>query len=220
MAAVWFLRDRTGLTDAYLGFVAGIVLWGWHEVLFLLGFVSGPRRTPCPPGLSPAARFKASAEAILYHECGIALHAIAIVALSIGAPNSIAALTYLLLWAMRISAKLLVFFGAPNLSDDFLPHHLRYLSTYFRKVPHLPASISALMITTAAAISMVLMVLDAVPGQFAHTVLVLLTTLSALALFEHVALVVRIPDRLLFSWIVRAGSHQQKSSIPAGRVGS
>lgn len=220
MVGVYWLRDRTGLADAYLGFFVGVVLWGWHEVLFLLGFVSGPRRTPCPPGLSPLARFKASTEAILHHECGIAIHALVIVGLSVGAPNSVAALTFLIFWGMRVSAKLLVFFGAPNLSDDFLPVHLRYLTTYFRKEPHLPSAVSALLITAAAAASMVFMVRDADPGMFAHTVLVLLTTLTTLALFEHVALVVRLPDRLLFSWILRPSQEEPKTTLSTGRTTS
>lgn len=218
MAGVWLLRERTGPTDAYLGFLVGMALWGWHEVLFLLGFVSGPRRTPCPPGLSPARRFRASTEAVLHHEVAIAAHAVAIGALSYGAENSVAALTYFLLWAMRISAKLLVFFGAPNLSDDFLPLHLKYLTTYFGREVHAPSAICALTITAAAALSMVLMVLDAPPGVFAHTALVLLTTLSALALFEHIALVIRVPDRILFSWIPRQAPSELKTSLKTGRT--
>ena len=218
MVAVVLLREETGIAAAYAGFVVGLLLWGWHEIMFLLGFVSGPRRTPCPPGLSPIERFWASTQTISHHETGIAVHAVVLVVLSIGASNAVPAITYLLLWAMRVSAKLLVFFGAPNIPADFLPPHLRYLSSYFRKEPHPPAALSALFITSGAAVSMALMVREAVPGLFAHTVLVLLTTLAGLAVFEHIALVVRLPDRALFSWALRPGSGAPESDITSGRT--
>ena len=59
-AALILLRDRTGVLDAYLGFLAGLALWAWHETLFLLGYISGPRRTPCPKDLPMGPRFLAA----------------------------------------------------------------------------------------------------------------------------------------------------------------
>ena len=34
---------------AYAGFAAAIVIWGWHEMSFLMGAVAGPNRAECPP---------------------------------------------------------------------------------------------------------------------------------------------------------------------------
>lgn len=212
------LREETTVAGAYLGFLVGLMLWAWHEVMFLLGFVSGPRKTPCPPGLSPAKRFWVSTQAILHHEIGIAAHALVIALLSIGASNAAPAVTFCVLWAMKVSAKLLVFFGAPNIPEEFLPPHLRYLGSYFAKTPHPPAALCALGITSAAAISMVFMVRAAMPGDFAHTILVLLTTLTGLAVLEHVALVVRLPDRALFSWALRPARGAPDSDVTPGRT--
>ncbi|MCU0699892.1 MAG: DUF3623 domain-containing protein [Myxococcaceae bacterium] len=33
----------------WLGFVSALLVWGWHELAFLLGIVTGPNRAPCPP---------------------------------------------------------------------------------------------------------------------------------------------------------------------------
>lgn len=215
--ATLFIRSETEPLFAYLGFFLGLVAWGWHETLFLLGFVSGPRKTPCPPGLSTRQRFWVSTETILHHEVSIAVHAVVLALISIGADNIVAALTFFVLWAMRISAKLLVFFGAPNIPEHFLPNQLRYLGSYFRRTQSRRAALASLGITTAMAVSMGFMVADAVPGAFPHTVLLLLTSLVVLAVIEHLALVVRIPDQALWSWAIRPSAHTNNPEIVTGR---
>lgn len=201
------LRGETGTAAAYIGFALGIVSWGWHEVMFLLGFVSGPRKGPCPPNLSIKDRFLASAEAVLHHEAGILLHAVVLTLCCLGAENWVAAYTFYVLWGMRISAKLLVFFGAPNVADHFLPSHIAYLGTYFRKSANGPAAVIALTATSAAVVTLAALAGDASPGAFSHAVLLLLTTLGGLAVIEHIALVVRLPDEALWGWVTKpAGS--------------
>jgi putative photosynthetic complex assembly protein 2 len=203
-AGVFLLRDETGLAGAYLGFVLGLIAWGWHETLFLLGFVSGPRRTICPPGLSGNGRFKASVEAILHHEVGIALHAVLLGLISIGAENMVATFTFMLLWAMRLSAKLLVFFGAPNIPEHFLPQRIRYLGSYFKKTNNPAAALCALSFTLAIALGIIAVAQAAPAGGFEQTACILLATLAGLAVFEHLALVIRLPDQSLWSWALRA----------------
>ena len=46
--------------------------------------------------------------------------------------NQVGLWTFVILWAMRQSAKLNVFLGVRNLSEEFLPEHLRYLETSLR----------------------------------------------------------------------------------------
>lgn len=210
------LRQETGVAAAYWGFFLGVISWGWHEVMLLLGFVSGPRKTPCPPDLPFGQRFRASAQAILHHEAGIVVHAGLLALLSIGASNMAAALTFYVLWAMRISAKLLVFFGAPNVAEHFLPAPVRYLGSYFRKTSNPAAALVALAATSSLTIVMAMMVQNAVPGAFWHTLLLLLTTLASLAVIEHVALVVRVPDQVLWSWAIRSPCEQQETSTTQG----
>ena len=38
----------TSTSAAYIGFICAIAIWGWNEIAFLMGGVTGPRRSPCP----------------------------------------------------------------------------------------------------------------------------------------------------------------------------
>ena len=39
----------TTVAGAYCGFTCALLVWAWQEIGFLLGYVTGSRRTPCPP---------------------------------------------------------------------------------------------------------------------------------------------------------------------------
>ncbi|MEL6566991.1 MAG: putative photosynthetic complex assembly protein PuhE [Pseudomonadota bacterium] len=198
--ALLALKDETSTLAAYGGFLAGIAIWAWHEALFLTGYLAGPRRTPCPDGLSTWRRFLASAEVVIHHELAIAAHAVLLVALSWGAANPIAVWTFLLLWGMRLNAKFVVFLGAPNISDEFLPSHLTYLSTYFGKrrvTAFFPVFIT---LATAAATALTYSSLLQPAGSGLATGLMLIAALAWLAVLEHWALVLPIPDGALWRW--------------------
>lgn len=202
-AATYLLRDNVGLAAAYGGFAAGILSWAWHEVMFLLGYISGPNKRPCPPNLSNWPRFVASTRTLIYHELAIAVHAGLIVLITAGAANKIAAWTFLLLWGMRLSAKLIVFFGAPNIADGFLPAHLGYLKTYFAKRSismFTPIAMSVVTVATA----LVLYQASLAPlGSFHSAAWLLVGALATLAVFEHLALLMPLPDQALWGWAVK-----------------
>jgi 5-aminolevulinate synthase len=68
------------------------------------------------------------------------------------AANPVALWTYLILWGMRLSAKLNLFLGAPNVAEEFLPDRMYYLTTYFSKRPMnglFPVSVTAGTLLTA-----------------------------------------------------------------------
>ena len=197
------LRSDTSVASAYLGFTFGVLLWAWHEVMFLLGYIGGSRKGPCPPNLSIMSRFVASTQVIIHHELLIAAHAVLITALSWGAENQFGALTFYLLWAMRLSTKLVVFFGAPNISDHFLPPHLQYLSTYFHKKPNnvfFPVAFAASVVITGA---LAYGAYVSPAGGFASVGFLLLASLASLAVIEHLALVLPLPDAALWAWATR-----------------
>ena len=49
------------------------------------------------------------------------------------ADNRVGLWTFLVLFAARISAKLNVYLGVPNLSDELMPEPVRHLKSYFAK---------------------------------------------------------------------------------------
>jgi len=199
---VLHLREMDTVAGAYAGFACGIILWAWHESMFLFGYISGPRKTPCPPDLKIWPRFVVSTEAVIHHELAIAAHGFLILPLSIGAPNSIAAMTFFLLWGMRLSSKMIVFLGAPNVSDHMLPPHLSYLSTYFNKRQATALFPIFIALVTGVAFTLAYVGLTEPAGAFTATGLLLLATLASLAVIEHLALVLPVPDAVLWAWAI------------------
>jgi putative photosynthetic complex assembly protein 2 len=216
------LRENNSVLGMYAGFLVGIAMWAWHEAMLLFGYISGPRRSDCPTGLNSWERFKVSTQTVIHHEVLIALHAALIIWLSMAGANQVAAATFVLLWGMRISAKLLIFFGAPNASHHFLPMHLKYLSTYFNTRRRTRAFPIFLVLTGAVACLLLYNGLIHQAGTVDAIASLLLGTLALLAVFEHVALILPIPDQRLWAWAVRkqvtVEPKQQKDTLEYGRT--
>ncbi len=198
LAALWLVRDDSSSFGAYVAFTAALALWGWNETAFLIGAVTGPRRTACPPHLQGWPRFVEAARMILWHELAIAAGFALLVLATWGGANQLGAQVYLLLWAMRLSAKLNIFLGVPYAPLSFLPDHLRYLASGFRtRAMNLlfPVVVTA---STALCALLVVWALDASAG--AATGYALLATLLALAILEHWFLVLPLPSERLWAW--------------------
>lgn len=99
------------VANAYCAFTCALLVWGWHELSFLSGWVTGPRKTALPTGLSGWPRFVESVRAILWHELAIIAVGLAVVTVTWGQPNQVGTQTFLVLWVMRTSAKLNLFLG-------------------------------------------------------------------------------------------------------------
>ncbi len=106
---------------AYLSFACALAVWGWHELMFLLGKISGPRKIGCPQGVRGWTRFRFAAATVIHHEIALALTLLAIAAFTWNRPNQTGALTFLVLWIMRLSAKLNLFLGVRNFTEEFDP---------------------------------------------------------------------------------------------------
>ncbi len=204
----------TGIGAAYAGFVCGVLVWGWQEMSFLTGTLTGPRRHACPDGCAGWRHFGHAIQAILYHELAIIAGAILVVALTWGQPNRIGTWTYLLLWGMRASAKLNLFFGVRNLGAELLPPHLQYLRSFFRRKPMnllFPLSVSAATIA-----ALLLGQAATAPGAMPFDVagLSLLAGMAMLGLLEHWLLVLPLPVEAMWSWGVRPQAAAHDGSRP------
>jgi putative photosynthetic complex assembly protein 2 len=198
---------------AYVAFTCGILVWGWHEMSFLMGLVTGPRKAACPEGCRGPRHVAHAIAAILYHELAIAATAPLLVVLTWGGPNQVGTWTFLILWWMRLSTKLNVFLGVPNPSEELLPDALRYLARYFTKKPMnalFPVSITA---ATAATMLVVQSALAPDASAFEVAGASLLGTLTALGLLEHWFLVLPLPTTAL--WRVSLGSRGLEPSPPS-----
>jgi len=191
--------DTTTL-GAYCAFTSALLVWAWHEMSFLTGFVTGPRDVPCPPDSKGWQRFAYAAQTLLYHEVAILLTAALLVVLTWGAPNQIGVWTFLVLWVLRLSAKFNVFLGVPNLTEEFLPDNLAFLKSYFRKRPMnllFPVSIT---VSTVVTWLLFQEASHADASGFVIAGYTMLTALMALAVLEHWFLVLPLPVGALWSW--------------------
>jgi putative photosynthetic complex assembly protein 2 len=190
----------TSVAGAYWAFTFALLAWGWNEMGFLMGVITGPRDTPCPEGATGWRRLVYATQTVIHHEIAIAFTAFAIMVATAGGENQAALWTFVLLWVMRLSAKINVYLGVPNITEEFLPPHLKYLKTYFRTRPMnamFPVSVTGATVLTAY-----LGMRTVAPGvtPFEATMFALLTTLSALALIEHWFMVLPIPATALWQW--------------------
>lgn len=192
------------VNGAYVAFTWAVAAWGWVEMSFLLGYVTGPRRTPCPPDAVGWRRFATAVEVILHHELAIVALAATVIAATWGGANQVGAWTFLVLWAMRQSAKLNLFLGVRNLNEHFLPPHLGYLQSYFRR--RRMNLLFPLSVTAATALAVIIWerALAAEAGAFGTAGLALVGTLLTLAILEHWFLVLPLPSEVLWSWGLRS----------------
>jgi putative photosynthetic complex assembly protein 2 len=187
---------------AYTAFTCAIAFWGWLEMSFLMGFITGPRKHACLERCSGWSHFLHACEAIIFNELATLAGALAILAATRHAPNQVAMGTYVILWVMRLSAKFNLFLGVPNLGERFLPPHLQYLKSFFRKRPMnilFPVSV------TVSTIGVVLLVQRylAAADPFRTTAYALMASLLALAVLEHWFMVIPLPSEKMWKWAMR-----------------
>lgn len=207
-------------SGAYLSFSYGLLAWAWQEMGFLMGFMTGPRRTSCPTGCSNWRRARYATEAIAYHELGLITSVLIVFALTWDAPNQVGAWTFFILWAMRLSAKLNVFLGVRNLNAEFLPEHLAYLQSYFSE-----KAMNALFPISVGVSSVVAFYLwqqagAAGPDAFQATGFSLLAALLTLAIVEHWLLVLPLPGAALWDWGLRSRSQPPPDRALAATLAS
>lgn len=209
---LWSSATDTTVAGAYVAFTSALLVWGWHEVAFLLGYVTGPRTTPELKAASTRAPLSAAIEAIIYHEFAIALTAALIVIVTADAANQTGVWTFCILWLARLSTKLNIYLGVPNHTEQFLPKHLKYIATYFCRRPMnllFPVTVTATTLVTALLINQALQP-DALPFEIAGYVF--LATLMALAVLEHWFLVLPIPSAELWTWGLRSRDASERQT--------
>ncbi|WP_373505613.1 putative photosynthetic complex assembly protein PuhE [Aestuariivirga sp.] len=212
--AMWSTADDTSRWAAYVSFSGGLLAWGWQEISLYTGFVTGPRKTRCAAGCSGWRHFGHAIQVNLWHEIAIILVAIAIAAMTWESANQWGLWTYLLLWSLHLSARLNVFLGVRNVSEEFVPAHMEVLKSFLTRKPMnllFPFSV------TAATIGAVLLFGEAFSAEADHHVTgySLLAALMALAVVEHWFLMLPLPVEKLWHWSLPARRNAAKSRKPA-----
>ncbi|QFU10267.1 hypothetical protein PARPLA_00168 [Rhodobacteraceae bacterium THAF1] len=184
---------------AYGAFFSALAIWGWIELAFLTGWITGPHSVAMPFCVNDAQRFRAAWGALMWHELLLFAGLVGLFALTWNAPNTLAFWTYAVLFAARISAKMNIFFGVPRINVEFLPRPLQHLPSYFRQGPVSWLFPVSILMLTAAVFCWIERIWMTGEVGFA-----LLAALTGLALIEHWLMVVPLPDAKLWRWAMPA----------------
>ena len=192
---------NNSVAGAYVGFLSALALWGWIELAFLTGVITGPVRQPLKAGVREWERFIRAWGTIAYHEMLLAFTLLAMIAASYGADNKFGMWTFAVLFAARVSAKLNLYLGVRKINVEFIPEHLNHLPSHFRIARMnwlFPISITGLSFALACFLERIW----AVEMQADIVGFALLSALTALALLEHWFMVLPLPDEKLWRWML------------------
>jgi putative photosynthetic complex assembly protein 2 len=205
------------VAGAYAAFTYGVLVWGWHEMAFFMGFLTGPRKVACPNHCHGWHHFTHGVEACIDHELAILGTAGAVIWATWGAPNHVGLWTFMILWGARLSAKLNVFLGVLNLGEAFVPKHLRYLISFMARRPMnalMPISLIGGSLITIGLFNKVHAPGVHAYGQAGYT---FLAVMMALAVLEHAMLVLPLPFTALWGWWLRQ-VRPEPEPPPEGRL--
>lgn len=199
----------------YIAFLSALAIWGWIELAFLSGIITGPNVFSCPEHAPEWERFLRAFGTIAYHEMLLAAATLVLGLIAWGEANHFGFLTFAVLFVARISAKLNLFFGVANINTEFLPTPLAHLPSHFRRRAmngFFPVSVTALCF--AAGCWMERLLAASTPGL--QTGYALLTALTLLALLEHWFMVLPLPDQKLWRWMIDPPAPKTKAPPHAG----
>lgn len=200
-AGLGLTLEKATVPGTYAAFLSALALWGWIELAFLSGVITGPNTDPSPPFIRGWARFWQATLTILWHELAL-IAALALLAyVGWHAANPFGVYTFAVLFFARASAKLNLFFGVPRIHTEFLPRPLSHLASHFRHARMnwlFPMSVT--LLTFAAACWLERGV--TAPTDAAQAGHVLLAALTSLALLEHWFMVLPLPDQKLWRWML------------------
>ncbi|MEM1053755.1 MAG: putative photosynthetic complex assembly protein PuhE [Pseudomonadota bacterium] len=205
-AGLWGYANTVGTTEPiaiYGAFLSAIAIWGWVELSFLTGAITGPNPHNCPRQTGELERFVRAWGTVAYHEILLTMTLALLWLWGMGAENIIGLWTFTVLYFARISAKLNLFCGVPHINLEFIPEALSHLPSHFRRSRFnwlFPFSITTLTFATACWLERALHAES--PGEIAG--FILLAVLTALALLEHWLMVVPLPDAKLWRWMLPA----------------
>lgn len=202
LVSLYFLPERSqdrSAAGALIGFGQGLVIWAWLEMTYLMGFITGPRKTACPDECSTKRRFWLGLQTSIYHEISVVLTVGLVFLLSLEGPNQVALATCATLWLMRWSAKLNLFLGVRNYNSDWFPKEFAYLDSYTRRAPMnflFPITVSVGTVIAVLLLTQAIGTIDA----YVRSASLLISALISLAVLEHWFLMYPFGESALWRW--------------------
>ncbi|HEV7227295.1 putative photosynthetic complex assembly protein PuhE [Brevundimonas sp.] len=208
-ALAWAAREP-GVVGSVVGFVAALTVWGWHELAFLSGRVSGDHSRLAPPAAG-FARFRAAAAAVMHHELALAATLAVVVALAWNGANPTGLITFAVLFVLRLSTKLNIYLGVANPPLAFLPAALEHLRVWFVRRPLNALMPLSLLASTGLTWALASRAVDPELGSGAALGFALTAGLAGLGLIEHLFLMAPSPDRALWGWALERDARRPRA---------
>jgi len=205
--------DQASVTGTYAAFLSALAVWGWIELAFLSGVITGPNTSPSLPYSRGWDRFRQATLTLLWHEAALIVALLLLAYAAWNAANPFGLYTFAILFFARASAKLNLFFGVPRINTEFLPRPLAHLASHFRHARMnwlFPISITLLTFAAACWLERAL----AAPTDAAQAGHILLTALTLLALLEHWFMVLPLPDQKLWRWMLPEAPAVSDPNLP------
>ena len=203
LGAVGFLESRydESLAGVYVAFLSAIALWGWIELAFLTGVITGPNRNRLRDGVPEWERFIRAWGTIAYHELLLVFMMVTMILFSLDAANPFGMWTFAILFFARISAKMNLYLGVRKINVEFIPEPLNHLPSHFRTARMnwlFPLSITGLSFAAACWMERIW----SAQTMSQEIGFALLAALTMLALLEHWFMVLPLPDERLWRWML------------------
>jgi putative photosynthetic complex assembly protein 2 len=191
---IWIFEADQSTAAILASFAAALLAWGWTEMALYMGFITGPRKHRCEHGCKGITHFGHAIEANLWHE----LVVIGFAALIWLSGNETALWCFLMLWLMHLSARLNVFLGVRNVSEEFVPAHMEVLKGFLRR-----RKMNPLFPVSCGLLVMLIIYLVRLPQSLSVTMAI---TLAAIGLLEHILLMLPLPIERLWHWSLSRSS--------------
>ena len=188
---------------AYLAFTQALIIWGWCEMSYFMGYITGPRKLECPQNISSLQRFLLAIKTSLYHEVLVMVIAAIILVSVWGQPNWVGFWTFSILWLMRWSSKLNIFLGVANLNIEWIPTHLRYIASYTRQRSMNILFPMSIIVSCVIAFKLLGLATASQVTSYEFVSYILLATLLGLAVLEHCFLMLPVNDAILWKWSIK-----------------
>jgi putative photosynthetic complex assembly protein 2 len=164
-----------------------------------MGFITGPVKAPATATLSQWQRFRYALGTTIYHELSVIGVVGLVCVLGAGLPNPTIQNTLAVLWLMRWSTKLNLFLGVRHFNSEWLPAHMRYITSYLR--PGKNSWFIFVSTLLAAYCTYLLFFFGQVANEPATALsCFLIAWLAALAVLEHVFLMIPMGETVLWRW--------------------
>ena len=201
LLGIWETSSNLTILGSYFAFTSALLVWGWVELTFLTGVITGPNKMQCPENISLFEKFIRAWGTLAYHELLLLIAMGVVIYLAYGNENYFGIWTFTVLYFARIFAKLNLFLGVPHINAEFIPQTLSHLKSYF-KISKLnwffSMSVTLLTLTTVCWVER----LFAVQNSYEIIGFSLLFAISLMALLEHWFMVLPIPDARLWRWML------------------